>query len=621
LGETAAGSNNCRIGMGGAELKRSLARFGLAEPYRFACAAALLAGAAPAPAWAQRVISPGNVAPGSPGIASPLPGDIVPQGSPIPRVLPSAPPAVGPGPGLPLAAPTPVAAGNVAIRSVRVEGATAYGEAQTAPLVTGLVGPSVPLARIEAARTALLNLYRGSGYALTSVTATIDQRNGALRFTVVEGRIAEVKLEGDIGPAGTQVLRFLNHLTELRPIDTASLERWLLLAQDVPGVTLRAVLRPSGSEPGALTLVAQVDRQKVAGLLNIDNRAFRLTGPEEGLVLLDFNSFTEFGERTEATFYHTNGNTQNFGQVTTEAFLGSSGLRGRLYAGYGEANPSGFLRDARYQGTTTVFGGSLTYPLIRARQQTLNVSGYFDAIETKITQVAATATGIQRGFDSLRVARLGADYALQDAWAGDARPAINSVNVRLSQGIPSLGASTNNSPEATRPGERVDFTKLVMDVSRVQTLFSVWTDSSVTLKGRVIGQISGEVLPPAEKFFLGGAEFNRGFYAGQVTGDNAFVWQLELQFNTNYDLQAFDRNFNIAAQFYAFYDRGEAWQRNSEPDARLSSMGIGVRLNVTRYTEFNIEGVHRNTRRYGGQGQDVSPLKADAAYWRVITRF
>ena len=125
------------------------------------CAVAALALA---PAWAQRPISPGNVAPGSPGIASPLPGDVIPQGSPIPRALPPGLPGVSAGPGIGAAAPAPVPSGSVAIRAVRIEGATAYVPAQTQDLLAGLVGPSVPLSRIEMARTALLNRYRGDGY-------------------------------------------------------------------------------------------------------------------------------------------------------------------------------------------------------------------------------------------------------------------------------------------------------------------------------------------------------------------------------------------------------------------------------------------------------------------------
>jgi hypothetical protein len=50
-------------------------------------------------------------------------------------------------------------------------------------------------------------------------------------------------------------------------------------------------------------------------------------------------------------------------------------------------------------------------------------------------------------------------------------------------------------------------------------------------------------------------------------------------------------------------------------------MGLGLRLNVTSYTEFNVEGVHRNTRLLEGTPGAVSPLKADTVYWRVITRF
>ena len=103
-----------------------------------------------------------------------------------------------------------------------------------APLIAGLPGRAVPVARIEEARAAILSLYRGDGYALTTVTAIVDPA-GDVRFSVVEGRIAEVQLDGDIGPAGVQVLRFLRRLTEQRPISNDALERWLLLAQDVPG--------------------------------------------------------------------------------------------------------------------------------------------------------------------------------------------------------------------------------------------------------------------------------------------------------------------------------------------------------------------------------------------------
>ena len=211
-------------------------------------ALAVWAGFAATPAAAQRPDAP-------------FTGNLVPQGSPIPRILPPAPPRVAPGtdltqPAQPGASP----AVNVPVRNVSVAGATAFPAATLQRLTDGLTGPAVPVAKIEAARAELQSLYRSQGFVLTAVSANVSPA-GDLRFNVIEGRIADVKLEGDIGPAGVQVLRFLNHLTQEPIIDNATLERWLLLAQDVPGVTMHALLQPSADDPGALTLVAQVQRQ------------------------------------------------------------------------------------------------------------------------------------------------------------------------------------------------------------------------------------------------------------------------------------------------------------------------------------------------------------------------
>lgn len=582
---------------------------------RLGLAALLLTVAgAGVPAWGQRPEAGSSA------------GALLPQGSPIPRILPSAPPAVLPGTNLTRpVAPALSNAGSVAIGSVSVVGATAFPAGQLEGITAGLVGPAVPVARIEAARAALLSLYRTEGFVLTTVSATVTPGapGGSLRFSVIEGRIVAVKLEGDIGPAGVQVLRFLNHLTEKQPLDNASLERWLLLAQDVPGVTVHAVLQPSATDPGALTLVAEVSRQAVNGLLTADNRAFRQTGPVEGLLIVDLNSVTQLGEKTELSIYHTDGGTQNFGQASSEFFVGGSGLKVRLSGGYGKAQPSDFLRTIGYQGFTTTFGLAATYPVIRARQQTLNVIANLDVVETEIrTNSGPAGQAARAGRDSLRIGRLGFEYALEDEIAGGSRPAVNFASVRVSQGLTFLGGSGVRDATPSRPNERPDFTKVAVELSRTQTLFVPREGTSVALKARVVGQASGDVLPPAEKFFLGGSELNRGFYSGEVTGDNALAWSLELQLNTGLDLTLFRYPVPVTAQFYAFYDRGKTWENQaSDPNTRLSSEGIGGRFGITRFTTFDVEGVVRNTRLPVGTAGVVKPLKADAVYWRVVTRF
>lgn len=548
-------------------------------------------------------------------LAQPVPP---PQGSPIPRLTPPAAPSVGPGLG---AAPVAAAAtpgGTLAIGTVAIQGATVLPAARLAPLTEGLTGPAVPLAVVEAARAGIVALYRDEGYVFTAVDAVLD-RQGNLNLVVAEGHVTEVLLEGDIGPAGTQVLRFLNRLI-LRPaLDVASLERALLLAQDIPGVSIRSVLRPAGTAPGALTLVAQVSRRPVTGYVTADNRAYRLTGPEQGLAAVQFNSFTEFGERTELVLFGAAGATQLFGQAASELFLGGSGLRLRVYGGQGRATPSDALRSIGYEGTTTTAGIGLTYPLIRRRSQTLLLTGQFDLIESEIEIDRASGGSTRLSRDSLRVLRLGAEWSQFDLLLGEAFPAANSATLRLSRGLEALGAERTGNVDAARRGAQVDFTKIAFEVSRRQALFSPWAGAEVALVGTLAGQWSDDILPLSEKFYLGGARLDRGFYAGEVTGDRALAASAELQLSTSVETAVFGTPLRLLPTFYAFYDHGRSWEnQDQDPDRRLRSTGLGLRLPVNEAVELQLEGVRRLTRQ---PNPGAAEVKADALFWRVLARF
>ena len=553
---------------------------------------------------------------GGPALAQTPP----PAGSPLPRVLPEAPPGVAaPTPAAPLAAPA-VPAATVAVTAVSVEGVTAYPKGAFAEETRNLIGPAVPLARIEAARNAVLRRYRADGYVLSAVSVSVDA-NGMLHVLVTEGRIASVKLSADIGPAGTRVLRFLQRLTEKTPIDEATLERYLLLAQDVPGVTLHAVLQPVPGEPGSLNLIAEVSRAPVSGLATTDNYASRYTGPIESLLVMDANSFTSFGERTEVSLYHTWPNSQNFGQISSEAFIGNDGLKLRVYGGAGRTVPTGPLAAEGYLGTTRVFGAVLTYPVIRSRTETLNLIGSLDAIDSEVSVLGGGSRG-RASFDALRVARIGLDYARSDILLGGNRSAVNEVSARFSEGLPTLGATPDGEATLPRTGEATDFTKLEVRLSRTQTLFSPYQGASVAFEGVLAGQFTNNVLPPAEEFYLGGLQYLRGYESGQITGDRALTTTAELQFNTTVDLSSLWLPEPVPVQFYAFYDWGETWQHDpASLSVRAASTGGGVRLTATHYAEVDLLGAVRLNRFPTGTGANISPLKSGIFLWRVLSRF
>ena len=571
---------------------------------RIVCAICLAAIAGACPVWAQ---VPNRAA--------------VPQGSPLPRMLPPEQPIAGSAPETPLLpAVSEVPDRLVNVISTVVEGATVFPPAELDSFMRGLIGPATRLPVIEAARLAMLRHYRAQGFVLTTVSVKLDAA-GHLRFIVTEGRIASVKLDGDIGPAGVQVLRFLNRLTEERPISSATMERYLLLAQDVPGITMRAVLDPSPDEPGAMTLIAQVSRKPVSGLFSADNRAFSQTGPNEALMALDLNSFSSYGEKTELSYYHTFLDSQNFGQASEEFFVGSSGMKIKIYGGYGVVNPTGALGQTGYQGTTTVFGGQVSYPVIRSRQQTLTVFGSLDGLE------GAVFTGtppMRSSFDSLRVLRAGEDYVLSDIWLGADYSALNALSTRMSQGLRLLGASTTGTADSSpRKHERSDFTKFNFEFSRTQTLFAPWDGASVALMGLVTGQWSDDILPPAEQFYLGGSRFTRGYYSGQVPGDKALAATAELQLNTSFSVPFLRTDSDMTTQFYIFYEWGETWQNLPADFAvKIASAGGGARMQITREAELDLEALGRfNVYPNGGQNQGISAINGIGLYWRVLGHF
>jgi hemolysin activation/secretion protein len=550
-------------------------------------------------------------------LAQPLPQ--VPAGSPIPRIAPAPRPAVG-GPALSPAAPS-IGRGNpddvFQVSGGIVEGSTVYSPASWASL-TDRVRGRITRAEVEAVRQEILGRYRADGYLLTGVTLA-DGGSGRVRFVVTEGHIAEVKLDGDIGPAGTQVLRFLNRLTETRPIDSATLERALLLAQDVPGVSVRAVLRPSAEAPGALTLIAQVQRSPWGATFVADNRGAPFTGPEGALLAIDANSFTEYGERTTVSLFRTFNNTQMFGQVATEAFIGGSGLKIRLFGGSGTADPSGALRANRYHGVTTNVGLTASYPVIRARQQSLGIFGTMELLDSEIFTGSPAR---QASRDNLRILRAGTEYARQDTWLGAERSAVSTASFRVSRGLDAFGASPSNPANVGRQNQVVEFTKVNLELSRTQTLFQPWDGASLALQATFAAQFSPDILPSAEKFYLGGARINRGYFAGEVTGDKAWATALELQLNTGFSLDVLGQPLEVGTTLYTFYDWGEIVEnQKTDPNRRLHSFGAGTRLRVTTNVSVDLEWAHRVVRRPLGAQANTSALRGDAFYWRLITRF
>jgi hemolysin activation/secretion protein len=538
---------------------------------------------------------------------SPLtePEAIPTQRSPLPGVQqPTAPQILPPGaaPALPEDAndPTPVA-----LTAVVFEGASVYSNATLTEEIGGLHPGRATLGEVLTGIRRLQYRYRSDGYILTKVSGKlVPGRQGyTLQVQVIEGFIASVKLSGNIGPAGNKVYDYLEVLTAQHPLTEKALERAILLCEDIPGVSVRTILRPSKDQPGAVALVAQVTRKQVDLYGSLDNRGSRATGPEEFVLDAAVNSLTSLGDRTEIVLFNTPFDREElFGQISESVLVGSSGLKLRGYLGYGELEPGDTLKPLEYRSRLLLSGISAEYPIIRTRALSSSAAVSLDLVHAVVDANVSSPDPTRLSKEDLRVLRIDSHTQVQDSLLGATRLGANDIDVQLSRGIPGLfGGTPNRYLPAARLGERRDFSKATFNFSRSQYL-GAWATDSLGLYLAVGGQVADSVLPPSEKFFLGGTQFGRGFYSGELSGDDAIAGTIEVQWNMPRTLPSYAYALPLDLQFYGFYDGGQVWDRptadvRSDLGRHLESLGMGVRSTIARHYFVQLEGADRLTPR------------------------
>src|SRR6185295_10104514 len=80
------------------------------------------------------------------------------------------------------------------------------------------------------------------------------------------------------------------------------MEYYLLLANQLPGVTTKAVLEPSKTEVGASDLDLAVDTQRINAMLSYDNYGTLYIGPHQVTAMGSINSVVRSGDMTRATY-------------------------------------------------------------------------------------------------------------------------------------------------------------------------------------------------------------------------------------------------------------------------------------------------------------------------------
>jgi hemolysin activation/secretion protein len=456
--------------------------------------------------------------------------------------------------------PESLKAVRITLREAAIEGTSLLvPEAQA--IAKRFVGREITGAELFGLARELTAMYRNAGYLLTVVVVPPqDLSAGRLRLRVVEGYVANVRVEGDAVVAG-RLTELGERIKASRPLHADVLERYLLLANDLPGVRVRAVLAPSQTAGAAdLTLVASV--KQLEGYATLDNYGSKLFGPGQLTVGATANQLLGVDDQLRFTGLTTGNGELNYGRLSYSQVVSTEGLKLGTEVWESRGNPGDVLEALDLKARAVAANLSAAYPFLRTRNNSVIGRAKFDAYNVTI-DIPTDVGPVRLIEDKVRALRFGLLWLTADALDGQ-----NALDFELSQGV---GGTGKNDPLASRAGADGKFRKAGFDYERLQRL-----SSRFVLTLGAAGQWANEPLLLGELFALGGRRFSRAYELAELAGDRALAFRMEPAY--------LDRVGQFSYQLYTFYDIGKVWYEDDSafgtPRAgqSLASAGFGTRL-------------------------------------------
>lgn len=489
---------------------------------------------------------------------------------------------------------------TLTLKRVDVVGATALPNSKIESAYAGHIGKKITLTQVYGIANAITRIYRDNGYILSrAIVPKQAIEGGIVKIQVVEGFVSGYAIQGETYGVRNQIEAYAKKMIGSGPLTQRNLERYLLLMNDLPGVSVRAVLAPSKTTVGGADVVLVSTQKRFAGTASLDNFGNRYLGDLRGMVGGQLNSVFGSTDQLNGTLlWAPNHDELKYFSTSYRQNVGSEGTKLGFNASYTMTDPTlpnelaGTLEP---EGSAWVFGFAADHPFMRSRAMNINGHAGFD-ITRNSTNYNPKLESIETR-DDQRVLRIGGNMAFLDGFAG-----YNTIDLMGSKGLEIFSSSEKGDAKLSRAEGDPSFEKLTLEMTRLQRLFGPFS----AYLG-VNGQYSADPLLASEEFGLGGSEYGRGYDASEVTGDSGLAGKAELAYSGTVPNQ-----YLTDYQIYTFYDIGAAW--NKDPGAgigsrqSLASAGLGTRLgliNNVRGDAYVAKPLTRDVASRGDAGDDL----------------
>ena len=401
-------------------------------------------------------------------------------------------------------------------------------------------------AEIQTIADGIAILFQERGFLASATLPKQDVSDGEITIQIIEAKFGGATLDDTQGGAGIRVLpstiqRFVEAgLTIGERLNLEYLDRGLLLADDLPGVSVQGTLEAGENDGETRVRLKVTPRNVFSGDITANNYGARSSGQNQALANLSFASPLGLGDQLQVMALYSPGS--QYGRLAYSLPAGVSGLRlGATVSYMTYQNVLNDFATLQPKGSSTVFGITALYPLVRTRTRNVYLNAELDQ-----KYFNNQARGAEGGFTTssdyrINVLYLSVSGNQYDEWGGGGSTA-GSLNL----GVGSVGLSNSPSYVYDQNGYQTNggYSRLRWNLNRTQTLAE-----KTSLYLAASGQFASKNLDSSEKFFLGGPYGVRAYPSNEGSGSEGKMLNIELR-------QQLSEQFTIAA----FYDWGQITQ-------------------------------------------------------------
>lgn len=413
------------------------------------------------------------------------------------------------------AQPPPEAGPRIVVRAFEVGGNTVFDSATLQALVARLAGDTLGFADLQRAAERITAYYRERGYVLArAYLPKQDIEDGVVRIEVAEGRYGKIEIQNHSRVFDAVLRQPLSTLHSGDVVRGSSLERSLLLLDDLAGVGARGTLRP-GEAPGTTDLVVEAERAAPAsGSLEFDNFGAVSTGRYRVGGSVDVNAPLRLGDRLSLRGLGTD-ERQRYYRAAYQVPVGPASTRvGVAYSSL-HYRVAGRFADLEMSGRASVQTAYVAQPIVRARD--LNLTAQVQYENKNMSDEYGTYS--LRNDKNVGLWTFGLSGNSQDGWLGGGR---SGFSVMFGVGRLRSDDVFVSNPLTKAIGR---FAKLNLNAQRIQAL-----GGRFQLYAQVSAQLASRNLDSSEKFSLGGPYGVRAYALGEGSGDQGWQASAELRY-------------------------------------------------------------------------------------------